>query len=70
MSAGTEHGADGRVNRLTPMRFVMAFGVVSMLADLVYEGARSITGPYLATQATAALLFVPLVSRRTATRTS
>jgi MFS family permease len=31
------------------MGFVLAFGVVSMLADVVYEGARSITGPYLAT---------------------
>jgi MFS family permease len=37
------------VNRLTPWRFVFAFGVVSMLADLVYESARAITGPYLAT---------------------
>jgi MFS family permease len=36
-------------NRLTPMRFVLAFGVVSMFADMVYEGARSVTGPYLAT---------------------
>jgi len=31
------------------MRFVVAFGVVSMLADFVYEGARGIVGPYLAT---------------------
>ena len=36
-------------NRLSPLRFVVAFGVVSLLADFVYEGARSITGPYLAT---------------------
>ena len=28
---------------------MVAFGVVSMLADFVYEGARSIIGPYLAT---------------------
>jgi len=28
---------------------VVAFGLVSMLADVVYEGARSITGPYLST---------------------
>lgn len=35
-------------NRLTPMRFVVAFGAISMFADMVYEGARSITGPYLA----------------------
>ncbi len=39
----------GAPNRLSPMRFVMAFGVVSMLADFVYEGARAIVGPYLAT---------------------
>jgi MFS family permease len=28
---------------------VLAFGIVSLLADMVYEGARSIIGPYLAT---------------------
>jgi MFS family permease len=43
-------------NRLTPMRFVLAFGVVSMLADFVYEGARAITGPYLATFGASAAL--------------
>lgn len=31
-----------------PWRFVLWFGVASMLADMAYEGARSITGPYLA----------------------
>ena len=31
------------------MQFVLAFGVVSMFADMVYESARAITGPYLAT---------------------
>lgn len=36
-------------NRLAPLYFVLAFGVVSMLTDMVYEGARAITGPYLAT---------------------
>ena len=36
-------------NRLSAMRFVVAFGVVSLLADFVYEGARSIAGPFLAT---------------------
>ncbi|MGH3547167.1 MAG: hypothetical protein ACRDQU_03395 [Pseudonocardiaceae bacterium] len=30
------------VNRLSPMRFVLTFGVVSCLADFVYEGARAI----------------------------
>ncbi|WP_265443589.1 MFS transporter [Flexivirga meconopsidis] len=36
-------------SRLRPWTFVIAFGVVSLLADMVYEGARSIIGPYLAT---------------------
>jgi MFS family permease len=36
-------------NRLSPLQFVLAFGVVSLLGDFVYEGARSIVGPYLAT---------------------
>jgi MFS family permease len=43
-------------NRLTPMQFVLAFGVVSMLADVVYEGARAIVGPYLATLGASAAL--------------
>jgi hypothetical protein len=34
---------------LRPWHFVIAFGIVSLLADMVYEGARSIIGPYLAT---------------------
>lgn len=33
---------------MSPLRFVLAFGVVSLLADLVYEGARSVAGPFLA----------------------
>ncbi|WP_456341106.1 MFS transporter [[Mycobacterium] zoologicum] len=33
---------------LSAWRFVTVFGVVSLLADFVYEGARSITGPLLA----------------------
>ncbi len=28
--------------------FILLFGMVSLLADVTYEGARSITGPYLA----------------------
>lgn len=32
----------------SPWRAIVAFGIVSLLADLVYEGARSITGPLLA----------------------
>jgi MFS family permease len=30
------------------LRFVVLVGVVSLFADMTYEGARSITGPYLA----------------------
>lgn len=48
--------AGAATNRLTPMRFVVAFGVVSLLADFVYEGARSIVGPYLATFGASAAL--------------
>lgn len=36
-------------NRVSPLRFVLGFGLVSMMADFVYEGARAVTGPYLAT---------------------
>jgi len=41
---------------LSPWRFVVLFGVVSLLADMVYEGARSIIGPYLATLGASALV--------------
>src|ERR1041385_8273101 len=30
------------------LKFVLLIGVVSFFADFTYEGARSITGPYLA----------------------
>jgi hypothetical protein len=29
------------------LRFVILLGVTSLFADMTYEGARSITGPYL-----------------------
>lgn len=35
------------VTRGSALRFVVLLGVVSLLADWTYEGARSITGPYL-----------------------
>lgn len=38
------------------MRFVLVFGLVSGLGDFVYEGARSIIGPYLATFGASAAL--------------
>jgi MFS family permease len=43
-------------NRITPLRFVLVFGLVSGLGDFVYEGARSILGPYLATYGASAAL--------------
>ncbi|KAL1918878.1 uncharacterized protein VTP21DRAFT_2900 [Calcarisporiella thermophila] len=49
----TAHNGESRslipkTNRLSSLYFVLAFGVVSMLSDIVYEGARAITGPFLA----------------------
>jgi MFS family permease len=38
----------GDISRTTALRFVVLLGVVSLFADMTYEGARSITGPYLA----------------------
>jgi predicted MFS family arabinose efflux permease len=39
-SAGAAHAA--------ALKFVVMIGVVSLFADMTYEGSRSITGPYLA----------------------
>ncbi|MFE0680592.1 MFS transporter [Streptomyces sp. NPDC058961] len=45
----TVETTDGRRGPgMSAWRFVIAFGTVSLLADFVYEGARSITGPLLA----------------------
>ena len=41
---------------LTAWRFVITFGTVSLLADFVYEGARSVTGPILAALGATALV--------------
>ncbi|MDP9269844.1 MAG: MFS transporter [Chloroflexota bacterium] len=38
----------GAARRAAALRMVVLFGVVSLFADMVYEGGRSITGPYLA----------------------
>ncbi|MTD57984.1 MFS transporter [Amycolatopsis pithecellobii] len=43
-------------SRMSPWRFVTAFGLVSLLMDFVYEGARSITGPLLASLGASALV--------------
>lgn len=36
--------------------FIVLLGIVSLLADMTYEGARSITGPYLAILGSSALI--------------
>ncbi len=41
---------------MTPWRVVAWFGVVSLAADMVYEGARAVTGPYLASLGASALV--------------
>ncbi|MER6417830.1 MFS transporter [Streptomyces sp. NPDC001137] len=41
---------------MRPWRFVVTFGTVSLLADFVYEGARSVTGPLLASLGASALM--------------
>ena len=41
---------------MRPWHFVVAFGLVSLMADMVYEGARSIIGPYLAALGASATL--------------
>ena len=48
----------GTAARVTwsPWRAVVGFGVVSLAADMVYEGARSITGPPLASLGASAIL--------------
>lgn len=35
------------LNHSIALRFVILLGIVSLFADMTYEGARSITGPYL-----------------------
>ena len=36
------------ISRVRALKFVVLVGVVSLFADMTYEGARGITGPYLA----------------------
>ncbi|HEX9569733.1 MAG TPA: MFS transporter [Rhodospirillales bacterium] len=36
------------ISRRHAVRFIVLLGVVSLFADMTYEGARSVTGPYLA----------------------
>ncbi len=40
----------------TALRFVLLIGIVNLFADLTYEGARSVTGPYLGMLGASALV--------------
>lgn len=44
----------GNVPGGTALKFVVLLGIVSLFADMTYEGARSITGPFLAVLGTSA----------------
>lgn len=41
-------GSKHSIERKYAMRFIIIIGLVSLFADMTYEGGRSITGPYLA----------------------
>jgi len=47
---GLQFDSEGNkgISKGTALKFVILLGVVSLFADMTYEGARSITGPYLA----------------------
>lgn len=42
------------ISKGTALKFVILLGLVSLFGDMTYEGARSITGPYLAVLGTSA----------------
>jgi MFS family permease len=44
----TEPAGAGTLSKKSALQFVLLIGVVSFFADFVYEGARSVTGPFLA----------------------
>jgi MFS family permease len=46
--AGRVEERDGGPSRSRAFRFVLLIGLVSLLADVTYEGARSVIGPWLA----------------------
>jgi hypothetical protein len=48
LAAGVASPPLTALNRAAALRFVLSFGLVSLFADMTYEGMRSIAGPYLA----------------------
>lgn len=61
-----------KVGAASPMGFILGFGIVSMLMDIVYEAALSVQGPLLyslgATAATCVLFLAPCGARGWARR--
>lgn len=45
-----------RFGKRSALYFVLLFGVVNLFADMTYEGARSVTGPFLGTLGASALI--------------
>ncbi|MFE7226032.1 MFS transporter [Nocardioides sp. NPDC057577] len=54
-SSGHDAGPAGGPRAWTPWRTVFAFGLVSLCADMVYEGMRAMTGPFLGSLGASAL---------------
>jgi len=48
MEKEEKHKTDNNIKNVA-FKFVMLFGIVSLFSDMTHEGARSITGPFLAT---------------------
>src|SRR6185312_3960420 len=46
----------GQFGKRSALYFVLLFGVVNLFADMTYEGARSVTGPFLGTLGASALI--------------
>jgi MFS family permease len=44
----SDENQEGKKKRAFAMHVIILLGVVSLLGDIIYEGARSVTGPYLA----------------------
>jgi MFS family permease len=61
MSAEAKAAAAKTDPKRTAMQFIVLMGIVSLFGDITYEGARSITGPYLAVLGASAAM-VGLVS--------
>ena len=50
------------VAKASALKFVVLLGIVSLFADMIYEGARSVTGPYLAVLGASATVVVQLAA--------